>query len=218
MSEANDIKILKELLNKQMIVEFQERKVTLTEEKAKDSSITITGLPDNTIIISVDEAYMTRRPGPAEIKKNQGNKEACKSSNEVFRGPDGVNRTADYIIVDTMNRVLTFIEMKRTTCKREHIIQQLTGAKCFMDCCKLYANAFMQSNVEIDLSDFLNNYRSRFWAFKHTHKSLSKDGSRRLRTTGIKRQSVPDIPERALDLSDRPTVDYKYLAYLKENL
>jgi hypothetical protein len=112
-----DINIFRELIKDTAIQagndSYGKKQTMLTEPQCPGVSVTITGLPDNVIIIKADD---------------------FASPNSVFNGNHGECKRADFIIVaDTgNNKVILCIEMKATKGVEKEIIQQLKGAKFFV--------------------------------------------------------------------------------------
>lgn len=154
--------------------------VKLTEPQHPDSSATIFGLPDNAVVIKVD---------------------AFKSPDTVFNGSRGECKRADFVIVaDTGNeKVILYIEMKATKGSEKKIIQQLTGAQCFVAYCRKIGQAFW------DQRTFLDGYVERFVSIVHT--SIPKKKTQITRQTG-----THDRPDRMLKIAWPHHLHFDHLA------
>ena len=84
------------------------------------------------------------------------------------------------------------IEMKKTTKREGEIIQQLTGAQCFVTYCRKIGQAPAFWNQR----DFLKGYQERFVSIRHTNTSINKRPTR----AGPK-DGVHDRPNRMLKIS-----------------
>ena len=160
--------------------EYDRKTVELTEPQHPDSKATISGLPDNVIVIKAD---------------------AFKSPDTVFKGTQGECKRADFVIVaDTgKKKVILCIEMKATKGSRREIIQQLTGAKCFVLYCQEIGRAFWESR------HFLNGYAYRFVSIGHI--SIGKRKTRTTRSPG-----THDRPDRMLKIDWPHHLEFKHLA------
>ncbi len=220
----SDKQVLQELLNDSMFLKHtQSNTVTLTEEQAEDSEIVITNLPNDIIIIKSDEFRCTRRPSNREIsefKNLKGTEEGQKKSdiaNRVFKGNYGENDCADYVLLSPSLKVILFLELKSTkdTKSGAHIINQLKGAQCFVECCKIYATHF----IEKARPDFLNDYHQRFIKCLNTNKKyVALDTERRPRTTCTQKKEklVPDSPDKAQTIRQR-NVSFRHIAWIKNS-
>jgi len=137
--------------------------VTLDEPQTPDSSVIISGLPSDAIVMKVD---------------------AFQSPDAIFCGSKGECKRADYVIVTdsgTKKRII-YIEIKKTKDSWKDIVRQLEGARCFMSYCQEIGKTFWNDK------DFLNNYKSRFISIGHT--SIPKRRTRIERKSG--RHDSPD--------------------------
>ena len=180
----SDIDILHQMIRgtaKVSVDDKSRRKtVELTEPQHSDSKATISGLPDNVIVIKAD---------------------AFKSPDTVFGGTRGECKRADFVIVaDTgKKKVILCIEMKATKGSLREIIQQLTGAKCFVLYCQEIGRGFWEQRK------FLDGYVYRFVSIAHT--SIPK------RKTRITRQQGPhDRPDRMLKIDWPHHLEFNHLA------
>ncbi len=117
--------------------------VVLDEPQYPDSSVTITGLPSDAIVMKVD---------------------AFQSPDAIFCGTKGECKRADYVIVTdsgTKKRII-YTEIKKTKDSWEGIVKQLEGARCFMSYCQEIGKVFWNDK------EFLKNYKSRFISIGHT--------------------------------------------------
>lgn len=157
----SDIQILDEMvsLNAKLVVETANgnNKVILTEPQ-DTLSVTLSGLPDNTIVIKAD---------------------AFKSPDSIFNGTKGECKRADFVIVATAGKkkVIVCIEMKATKDSRKEIVQQLTGAQCLARYCQEIGRQFWQQQ------DFLEGYVYRFVSIGHI--SIAKQKTRISRQAGV---------------------------------
>lgn len=177
-----DIDILQQMIKENakvpLVESYSNKKADLTE--GDDYSVTIRGIPDDAIIIKVD---------------------AFTSPDTIFAGSKGEGKRADYVIIANMpkKKVLIYIEMKRTNNTRKHIIEQLTGAKCFISYCAAIGNEFWKE------CDFLKGYEERYVSIGHI--SISKKKTRITASADIH-----DRPEKMMKI-DRPgTLEFNRLA------
>lgn len=156
------------------------KSVVLSEPQHPDSSVTIAGMPDNAIVIKAD---------------------AFKSPDTVFTGLHGECKRADFVIVaDTDNKKsIICIEMKAKKASEKEIIQQLSGAKCFIVYCQTVGKSFWKQR------DFLAGYSLRFISIGHT--SIPKRRTRIDRSAG-----THDRPERMLKISSPHHLQFDQLA------
>jgi len=154
----DDLEILNDLFAPTALIplseEYGKKLVTLTEENDPESSIAIKNVPDDAIIIDLDNNF-------SNDKLFQGNKKECKR--------------ADFIIFSEDKKCILFIEMKKgSVAKSHHIINQLKGSFCVFQYIQSIAAQFFDSK------DFLKDYKKRFISIKETGNnsrktSLSKD-------------------------------------------
>jgi hypothetical protein len=118
-------------------------KVTLLEPGSADSAATIFDLPEDAIVIRLDESIDLAR---------------------IFRGAYGECKRADFIIVAERGDsvVIVYIEMKRSSDKRVEIVRQLQGARCFVHYMQTLGKAFAKHRT------FLDSAKHRFVSIKHT--------------------------------------------------
>lgn len=154
--------------------------VTLTEPLQPELSVTIHGIPDNAIVIKAD---------------------AFKSPDTVFDGSQGECKRADFVIVaDTdKSKVILCIEMKATKDSGKEIMQQLTGAHCFVKYCQEIGRAFWQQQ------NFLEGYDYRYISIGHI--SIAKHKTRISRQSGIH-----DRPDRMLKIDWPHHLQFNQLA------
>ena len=159
---------------------YGNKMVKLTEPQHPNSSVTIFGIPDNAVVIKVD---------------------AFKSPDTVFNGSHGECKRADFVIVaDAGNKkVILYIEMKATKGSEKEIIQQLTGAHCFVAYCQGIGQAFWNEQ------NFLDGYVHRFVSIGHT--SIPKQKMRTTRPTG-----AHDRPDRMLKINSPHHLNFNHLA------
>lgn len=210
-----DAETLHKLLNPAIFVAKEsdhttKKLVCLCESKAKNSAVTIKQLPEDMIILKIDEFQFTRKPDKKEIGiTKEDHARACS----VFIGNYGENCTADYIMIVPKDKLIIYIEMKSSGSSEKHIIKQLHGAKCFIECMKLYVKHFILEN-----ESFLHNYQERFVKLMFTDsKHYAKDSSRRARPTRPNiHPPVPDTPEKAYRV-EKKVVVYDQIAWRKHH-
>ena len=180
----SDIAILKKMIKDKAIVPLEEKKygkrlnysVTLTEPR--DSYfVTIEGMPkhDEVIVIKA-ESFVAPR--------------------EVFNGTKGECKRADFVIIaeTEIEKVILCLEMKKTKGAKKHIVQQLTGAQCFIAYCQEIGKKFWHQ------SNFLENYKYRFVSIGHI--SIPKQKTRfKTRRSVQQIRDLHDRPDRMLKIS-----------------
>ncbi len=151
-------KLIKDTAKVSPVDNYGKKQVILTEPQHSKSSVTISGLPDNVIVIKAD---------------------AFRSPDTVFAGSMGECKRADFVIAADANnkKVILCIEMKATKEGRGKIVQQLKGAQCFVSYCREIGRIFW------DRRDFLNGYKYRFISIGHT--GISKRKTRIDRESGV---------------------------------
>lgn len=181
----SDLTILKEMIREDARIPlvdgpYGKHQVTLVEPQCPASVITIDGMPGNSVVIKAD---------------------AFTAPNAVFVGANGECKRADYVIVaDSGNKKrIVCIEMKAGKKARKELVQQLSGAKCFMLYCQAVGKIFWHE------TDFLNGFSYRFVSIERT--SVSK------RRTLVERTSTShDRPDRMLKIFAPNRLDYNTLA------
>jgi len=173
----SDIDILHQMIKDSAKLSCDKR-VILTEFEEPDSSVSISGLPKETIVIKAD---------------------VFKSPDTMFNGSFGECRRADYVIVAEKKKVILCIEMKAKKGSEKEIIQQLTGAQCFIAYCREIGKAFWNRK------NFLDDYAYRFVSIGHT--SIPKRPTRISRKTG-----VHDFPKRMLKIDWPHDLQFNHLA------
>ena len=186
MNEKSDVEILKDLFKDeaQVPVYTREHRVfaELMEPKTDDSSVILRGVPQDAFIVKAD----------------------------LFPSPDGVfaskNREckrADFIVISEQHRCILFIELKRTTKEKRHIVQQLKGAKCLVEYCKAIVEHFWEN------SSFLLDYEERYICFRHTGKRIAKQTTRIDENPAL--HNVPDKVRMISQVSSKG-IEYNKLA------
>ena len=181
-----DIKILhKMIVDRAQVVlmsEYHRKKVELTEPNCSDSAITISGVPENGIVIDLDRFWLPE---------------------QIFKGSNGQLKRADFVIVanDDGKKVIIYIELKRRKGSKNKIVQQLTGAQCFITYCREIGRAEAFWNQ----SDFLENYKHRFVSISHTSISMQK-------TRVSRSEGVHDHPKRMLKISSPHHLEFNHIA------
>jgi hypothetical protein len=178
-----DIEILSQMIKDSARVELEDRngvnQVKLAEPQ-NSTSVTISGVPHNAIVVKAD---------------------AFNSPYSVFQGAKGECKRADFVIVADGGdkKVIICIEMKAGKDSEKEIIQQLTGARCFIAYCQEVGKSFWQE------PSFLKEYAYRFVSINHI--SIPK------RKTRIGRNSsVHDRPDRMLKISSPHRLEFNHLA------
>jgi len=169
-----DIEVLHQMIIEEAKVELQDYydkpKVILTEPQCSNSSVTIFNLPDEIIVINLDSYW---------------------SIENMFTHENGQCRRADFVIIaNDYQGVIIFIEIKKKKDQAKNIIQQLTGAQCFISFCQKVGQAQAFWNTE----NFLEGYLHRFVSIGNV--SISKKPTRIRPSNG-----VHDSPEKMLKLS-----------------
>ena len=187
----SDIDILNEMIKKTAKISPKKDKhglkVTLTEPQQPDSSITIHGLPNNSIIIKVDKFK-----SPDTIFDCESDE--CKRF--------GVCKRSDFVIITNTNnkQVILHIEMKAANGKsEEYIIKQLKGADCFIAYCRKIGQEFW------DKKDFLKGYNPRFVAIVHTR--INKG-----RTQAERKSGTHSRPKDMLKINSSHRIEFNKLA------
>lgn len=156
----SDMTILLEMIKQKAIeaicTEYGKPYITLREPQEADSSATIRGIPEDTLIIKIDAIY---------------------SPDKIFNGKRGECTCADYVLISSQKKCIVYVEMKKTKGSRAHIEQQLLGAQCFIEFCTTIGRKFWCNE------NFLTNYKSRFVSIGHT--SIAKKKTRITRETAI---------------------------------
>ncbi|MFH1962707.1 MAG: hypothetical protein ABIJ30_07525 [bacterium] len=183
----SDIAILHEMIKDTAMLPLADacdkKQITLAEPQQINSSVIIYGIPDNTIVIKADK---------------------FKSPDTVFNGSKGECKRADFVIVaDTGNKkVIIYIELKKTKALEEEIIQQFTGAKCFVAYCREIGKEFWKQ------PNFLDGYMERFVSIRHI--SISKRKTQIIKpTTG-----VHDCPDRMMKIISPQNIRFNHLAQI----
>ncbi|MEI7831781.1 MAG: hypothetical protein WCJ56_01065 [bacterium] len=171
-------KLIKDTAKEPFGGHYINNKVTLSE--GDGYSINIKGIPDDAIVIKVD---------------------AFISPDTIFAGSRGEGKRADYVIIANMpkKKVIIYIEMKKTNKNKKHIIQQLTGAKCFISYCTAVGNEFWKE------CDFLKGYEERYVSIGHI--SISKKKTRIEATADIH-----DVPEKMMKIDWPNILEFNRLA------
>ena len=158
----DDINILQQMIKNSaklsLTDHYGSKRVTLFEPQCRDSSVNISGLPDNIIVIKADE---------------------FKSPDSIFGGELGECKRADFLIISQSDdkKIILFIEMKVRKGSQQDIVKQLTGTQCFVAYVREIGRAFWKRR------DFLGGYDCRFISISHT--PIAKGKTRLTRQTGI---------------------------------
>lgn len=152
---VSDINVLQQMMRDAAKIasteHYGKKQITLTEPQCSNSSVTISGLPNDVIIIKAD---------------------SFKSPDTIFNGSRGECKRADFIIIANSDgkKSILFIEMKATSKPENDIVAQLSGALCLISYIREIGKQFWKQK------DFLNNYSHRFVSISHT--SISKKRTR----------------------------------------
>jgi hypothetical protein len=112
--------------------------VILVEPSQESSDIKICRLPHDAIVVNVDKFE-----GP----------------NHVFNCNTGVCKRADYAIISESYRSILYIELKSGSCLHADVVNQLTGAKCFIRYCREIVHQYWNN------TNFMDGYSERFVSF-----------------------------------------------------
>ena len=155
----------------------------LTEEKAPDSTVEIKGLPNNALVIKIDDAF---------------------KNDQFFSGIKGECKRADYVIVaDTgKKKRILYIELKKKSDELQQVVKQLKGAQCVINYCRDIAETFY------DHKEFLAEFESRFISFGHT----GTGNSRKTRETRTGSGAVHDEPDNVLKIDWPANIQFNRLA------
>ena len=183
----NDIAILQEMLSTGAQVPLQQTEercfVTLKDKQAQ-TTVEITNLPQNSIIIR------------AEIFKPP----------TVFKGSKGERRRADFVIVSNVatEKWIICIETQAGTGKDpEDVEQQLRGAQCFIGYCKCIGQSFWQSE------NFLDGYQYRYVSISGIN--INKQTTRFYQPRNQSRKISHDSPENFLEILERQNLYFDEL-------
>ena len=178
----SDIAILQEMIKESSTVSLDGKKVVLIEPDIPGCSVVINKMPDKNevIIIKVDN---------------------FKSPDTIFKGSKGECKRSDFVIIAETGdkKVMIFIEMKKTSDKRNDIIKQLTGSRCFIHYCKKIGKEFW------NCPSFLEGYQCRFISINHI--SISKQRTQIDRVVGIH-----DSPDKMMTISSPNHLEFNHLA------
>jgi hypothetical protein len=181
----SDIKLLHELIKETAkqpvnVNDYGKRQVILTEPQCPKVSVTISGLPDSVIVIKAD---------------------TFTSPDSVFIGSHGECKRADFVIIaDTgSKKIILCIELKATKGSAKEIIQQLSGAQCFVSYCQKIGQNFWGQ------SSFLEDYTYRFVSIGHI--SITKH-----KTRIDRRKETHDRPDRMMKVSSPHRLEFNHLA------
>ncbi len=182
----SDIDILKEMINETATVQLKEQQdgkgykysVTLTEPQ-HSYSVTIDRMPedDKVIVIHLDTYF----PAPRNI----------------FTGSKGECKRADFVIVTNTGteKIILCLEIKKTKDSNSTIIQQLTGAQCFVAYCKEIGKAFWPKD------NFLDAYQYRFVCIGHISIPKKKTQIKSSINKNQDSKEIHDCPNRRLKIS-----------------
>lgn len=189
----SDIAILKEMIQESATVPLEEhkgKKQVILKEPSADYSVTIDGMPDDAQVIVIKaDAF----PAPSKI----------------FTSSNGQCRRADFVIIaDTPTEKIIFcIEMKKKKGQNKNIIQQLTGAKCFVDYCQEIGKAFWNQQ------NFLEAYEYRFVSIGHISIPKGKTRNNRSTETNGRLTEIHNRPDKMLKISRPNKLQFNHLIY-----
>jgi hypothetical protein len=174
-----DIEILREMFKESAIEPLEkqnsQRNQLILSEPGLDYKVTIRDMPEEYEVIAIKSDKFT-------------------SPGAVFKGKNGECKRSDYaIVVNTdKKKVIVYIELKATTTTsaREDIIEQLTGAECFLFYCQKVGQLFWKK------ADFLAEYDARFITFAKI--SIPKQKTRMYQNQD---PGMHDRPERMLKMN-----------------
>lgn len=155
MYNSDDItildKIIKDDAKVDLIGDSNKKKVILTETHCIDYSVTIKGIPDDSLVIKTDVF------------------DAPKS---LFQGEKGECKRCDYVIISDTDKqkIILLIEMKADKAIEKEVIQQLKGGKCLVKYCQQIGIEFWEER------NFLSDYDYRFISLKKVN--LAKKSTR----------------------------------------
>ena len=180
----SDIVTLKQILDESMIIPIQEKQegthtkyFVILGESQDNYAVTVKEMPrpDEVIVINVDKFRI-----PAHI----------------FNGDKGECKRADYVIIANTDseKVILCIELKKGGKPTNWIIQQLTGAKCFILYCQILVKHFWHK------WDFLDEYEYRFVTFKKIpiDKKITRYRTNQQRSSATE---IHNSPEKMLKIS-----------------
>jgi len=138
--------ILSELIREDAIISLKNHydgkwMVELEEPSVQDSKVKINNLPADAIVIRLN---------------------VFTAFSAMFRSRKGECKCADFVIISPEKKCILYIEMKRTKDKWYSIVQQLTGAMCFVEYCGVIGREFWLER------SFLTNYKKRFISIGRT--------------------------------------------------
>jgi hypothetical protein len=174
-----DIEILREMFKESAIVPLEkqgsQRNKLILGETGQDYQVIIRDMPEDYEAIAIKSDNFT-------------------SPGAVFKGKNGECKRSDYAIVVNMakKKVIVYIELKAktTTSAKAEIIEQFTGAECFLFYCQKIGQLFWKQ------PDFLAGYDARFISFAKI--SIPKQ---KTRVYENQESGMPDRPERMLKMN-----------------
>lgn len=144
------IALINDLINDKAKVHFcgkryGKNEIELIEDREPDSKIRISGVPDNTIVINLDDFF----PAP----------------DQIFAGSRCECCRADYILISATgnDRQIVFIELKKEDDDNSHIKKQLLGAEAFSHYCVALLKLFWEKEFP------LHKFQKHFVCFKYTN-------------------------------------------------
>lgn len=182
----DDLDVFRDMLKDSVLIQIYEeydKKCAKLVEQSTDGvkyEIVIRHIPDNTLIIKIDDF-----PAPSNI----------------FNGTRGECKRADYAIINTDDKTILYVEMKKTSDSWHEIVKQLKGAKCAMTYLQEIAHEFWDSYK------LLSGYTSWYVVVGHIDKATKRTS----RTTNQKGRH--NSPDNALKITYPPknTIFYKQL-------
>ncbi len=181
----NDIAILKKMLSEGAQVPLQQAAgKTSVELKDKKTTVEITELPDDSIVIKPD--YFK----PPNILKSL----------------KGQLKRADFAIVSNAekNKWIICIETQKATGKdSEEVEQQLRGAQCLIGYCKCIGKSFWQSK------NFLDGYQYRFVSIVNIN--VDKQTTRFYKPKNQPKKKLHDSPEDFREIQGHQSLHFNQL-------
>jgi hypothetical protein len=141
----SDTDIPSQLIKESALVPLQNEhgkfSLGLDERQASDSCVTIHNLPSDALAIKAD---------------------VFGSPDDIFNCTHGECKHADYVIVSEKKKYILYIELKKVKGSWDQIVNQLTGAECFVKYCGEIGKSFWKEK------NFLKDYKNRFISIGHT--------------------------------------------------
>lgn len=191
----SDFEILREMLTDNMFVpltmtDYGKKRVVLTEKNQITYSLEICNLPEDTLIVKVDEFEINDL------------KDVFRKCGDNDKQGKGVCARADFAIITATSeqKFIIFLEMKSGNTSLEwEIIAQLRGAQCFIEYCKSIGKIFWEQ------PNFLGGYKYCFVSIRNV--GVPKKQTR-LKKDVLKHH---DKPENMLKISNPHHIQFTHL-------